>query len=125
LRAGMVNYDVEQVLRLYEPGDFFGERALLVDGPRSATVINNDAPARLYRLSAASYQRFVLRNRAVNKSLEKIQHDYMASFLQTVPLLAKMNPQELDAVISMVGHLFMRVHWVAVPEALRARRVNQ
>ena len=93
----------EKPLRAYHAGEFFGERALLVDGPRSATVVaSGREPCVLYRLTAEHYQSLVLTNHTMAKNLERIQMDYTNSFLFTVPLLQKLSPGEREHLSELV-----------------------
>jgi CRP-like cAMP-binding protein len=52
----------------YGPGDFFGEMALLDQGPRSATI-TSDSPMKLYVLDARSFSTLIERHPAVARKI--------------------------------------------------------
>jgi CRP/FNR family cyclic AMP-dependent transcriptional regulator len=52
----------------YGPGDFFGEMALLDQGPRSATI-TADAPMKLYVLDARSFSTLIDKHPAVARKI--------------------------------------------------------
>jgi CRP-like cAMP-binding protein len=52
----------------YGPGDFFGEMALLDQGPRSATI-TSDSPMKLYVLDARSFSRLIDNHPAVARKI--------------------------------------------------------
>lgn len=52
----------------YGPGDFFGEMALLDQGPRSATI-TADTPMDLYVLDANSFSKLIDRHPAVARKI--------------------------------------------------------
>ena len=60
-------YGLDRVLKHYTEGDFFGERALISNEPRAASVCA-ETDARVLKLSAASYQT-ALRNRNIRTQL--------------------------------------------------------
>lgn len=64
----------DRVLKLYNEGDFFGERALMSNEARAASVYA-ETDARVLKLSAASYQT-VLRHRSVRTQLHGVAAAY-------------------------------------------------
>jgi CRP-like cAMP-binding protein len=52
----------------YGPGDFFGEMALIDQGPRSATI-TSDTPMKLYVLDARSFAVLIERHPAVARKI--------------------------------------------------------
>jgi CRP-like cAMP-binding protein len=52
----------------YGPGDFFGEMALIDQGPRSATI-TADSPMKLYVLDARSFSTLIDRHPAVARKI--------------------------------------------------------
>jgi CRP-like cAMP-binding protein len=55
-------------LASYGPGDFFGEMALIDQGPRSATI-TSDTPMKLYVLDARSFSSLIERYPAVARKI--------------------------------------------------------
>ena len=55
-------------LASYGPGDFFGEMALIDQGPRSATI-TSDTPMSLYVLDARSFSRLIDGHPAVARKI--------------------------------------------------------
>lgn len=66
--------DWHRVLKHYNEGDFFGERALISNEPRAASVYA-ETDVRVLKLSAASYQ-IVLRNRGIRNQLQSVAVGY-------------------------------------------------
>ncbi len=52
----------------YGPGDFFGEMALIDQGPRSATI-TSDTPMKLYVLDSRSFSTLIDRHPAVARKI--------------------------------------------------------
>jgi CRP-like cAMP-binding protein/Ca2+-binding EF-hand superfamily protein len=86
-----------QVLRKYSDGDFFGERALLVNESRAATItaLSN---CTLHKLTSRSCQDFLHANKLVSENLEDIERTYKISMLRKIPLLQPMPESELRTV---------------------------
>eukprot|EP00928_Gymnodinium_smaydae_P035950 TRINITY_DN2520_c0_g1_i1.p2 TRINITY_DN2520_c0_g1~~TRINITY_DN2520_c0_g1_i1.p2 ORF type:complete len:318 (+),score=100.98 TRINITY_DN2520_c0_g1_i1:107-1060(+) len=77
---------VEQVVKTCEPGDAFGELALLYNCPRAASVDSTSACV-LWRLDRETFNSIV-RDAAIRK------RERYEAFLNSVPLLAGLGPYE-------------------------------
>jgi CRP-like cAMP-binding protein len=78
-------------------GDYLGERALLNNAPRAATVVAT-TPGRLYALDRATFQAMLAHDLATRARLEAAV-DYRAE-VAAMPLFRDLSPAELDLVLS-------------------------
>jgi len=73
-------------LKTYQPGEAFGELALLYNAPRAATIIANEE-CQLWRLDRETFNHIV--KEAANKKRQRYEQ-----FLTKVPILSTMEPYE-------------------------------
>jgi len=75
------------VVGAIEPGDLFGEMALLTGKPRSATV-TADAPSEVLEIAADGIQALIKKRPDVREQIRRIISDRQAANLKTVMVLA-------------------------------------
>lgn len=86
-------------LKRYDPGEAFGELALLYNAPRAATITANE-PCVLYKLDRDTF------NHIVKDASQKRREKYEA-FLETVPIFKTMEPYERSKLAdAFVEHKF-------------------
>ena len=84
----------EKYLKTYQPGEAFGELALLYNAPRAATIVAK-TKAWLWELDRATFNHIV-KDSAVNKR-EKFER-----FLETVPILEAMDQNERTKLADVI-----------------------
>ena len=94
-----------QTLRMYGPGDYFGERALLVSESRMATITAL-CPCKLHRLSSRDSRRLLFPHQG--KVLKQLQLTYTTTVLRKVDLLRGLPPSELEAVAATLQYVTFR-----------------
>ncbi len=67
----LIEGKVKEVMS-YNPGDYFGERALIKDEPRAATIEATSEQLVLARLEAKSFKRLLRNNEKVHLHLLKV-----------------------------------------------------
>jgi len=88
LTIRMVFRDTESPqVGIIEPGDLFGEMALLTGKPRSATV-TADAPSEVLEIAAEGIQALIKKRPDVQQQIRRIVTDRQAENLKTVMVLA-------------------------------------
>jgi len=86
-------------LKRYDPGEAFGELALLYNAPRAATITANE-PCVLWKLDRDTF------NHIVKDASQKRREKYEA-FLESVPIFKTMEPYERSKLAdAFVEHKF-------------------
>jgi NTE family protein len=97
------------------PPNSFGEQALLMDKPRSATVKVSER-ARLMRLGRGPFERFFLENQRALVYLDDIRENRGIQTLEQIPLFSYLGPAEL----AVVRGLFTEASFAQGEEVCRA-----
>jgi len=84
------NNDEPTFLKRYEPGEAFGELALLYNAPRAATIFSDDDSV-LYALDRATFT-YIVKDAAIRKK------DKYETFLKGVDILKTMDDYERSQI---------------------------
>lgn len=81
-------------VRSYEPGDVFGELALLYNAPRAATIIAKEN-CQLWQLDRSTFNHIV-------KDAAQTKRNKYEDFLQTVPVLQSLDHYERSKIADVI-----------------------
>ena len=102
-------------LRKYISGEYFGERAMMVQESRAATITAL-TPCVLHKLSSASCQEFLHANKLIAGDLKAMEQDYKTTLLRKIPLLAQLSDSDVKAVAGSLLFVDIRRGEVVIQE---------
>ena len=96
LRSGKIRFEVNnQVVGYADPGQSFGELAMLYTSPRAASAIAQFAPSSLYRVDQKTF-RYIMQSQTLQTEADK------KSLLESVTFLKDLDPTDINKLVHVM-----------------------